>query len=433
MRAFNEVVAVTEQDICIDGEVDYKTETPMDMRSNKVVWLLLFSSMVTAMGQTITFIVLPLLGREVLLKEFEVGVIISASAMVFAISTGVWGRYSEFWGRKTVITIGLLGYSVGTILFAGVFYLGLSHVLFGVGLLIILIITRMMQSVVMGATNPAATAYIADITSTEERTSGMVAMGAAFNVGTILGPAIGGFLAAISLLYPLYFAALISMIAAALVIMYLPESPRTKKAKPVNFSVLVEIKRTVYSYFDRRYSSLLIVGSFIFMAYAVMQQTIAYYYQDMLLKSTVETASFISLGFVLSAITALCGQILLVQKYALPAYVLIRAGLVLVFMGFCVLIFAATSWAFLLCLGLIGLGVGLAMPGFGAAASMSVSAEEQGSVAGVISASPALGFVIGPLLGTGLYQLDPQAPYIVTAALCIPVMIFAWGLPIKKI
>jgi MFS family permease len=58
-----------------------------------------------------------------------------------------------------------------------------------------------------------------------------------------------------------------------------------------------------------------------------------------------------------------------------------------------------------------GFGMGLAGPGFMAGASLAVSAEEQGAVAGVAGASGPLGFTIGPLVGGALYQLEPSLPY----------------------
>ena len=58
-----------------------------------------------------------------------------------------------------------------------------------------------------------------------------------------------------------------------------------------------------------------------------------------------------------------------------------------------------------------GFGMGLAGPSFMAGASLAVSTEEQGAVAGIASSCPPLGFTIGPLLGTTLYSLEPTAPY----------------------
>jgi MFS family permease len=59
----------------------------------------------------------------------------------------------------------------------------------------------------------------------------------------------------------------------------------------------------------------------------------------------------------------------------------------------------------------MGLGMGLAGPAFFAGASLAVSREEQGAVAGVAGSCGPLGFTIGPLLGGALYQLDPALPY----------------------
>jgi MFS family permease len=66
---------------------------------------------------------------------------------------------------------------------------------------------------------------------------------------------------------------------------------------------------------------------------------------------------------------------------------------------------------YLLSMCILGMGMGLAGPGFMAGASLAVSSEEQGAVAGIAGACPALGFTIGPLLGTYLYSIDGALPY----------------------
>ena len=70
------------------------------------------------------------------------------------------------------------------------------------------------------------------------------------------------------------------------------------------------------------------------------------------------------------------------------------------------------------CLAL-GVGYGLAMPGFQSSASLAVGPAEQGAAAGLVSAAMALGFVIGPILGTSLYYAEPRLPFIAAAALCL--------------
>ena len=71
----------------------------------------------------------------------------------------------------------------------------------------------------------------------------------------------------------------------------------------------------------------------------------------------------------------------------------------------------------LIAFSFIGFGFGLALPGFSATASLSVSAEEQGAVAGIIAGAPALGFILGPTLGAILYEMHTMAPYAAAALL----------------
>lgn len=66
---------------------------------------------------------------------------------------------------------------------------------------------------------------------------------------------------------------------------------------------------------------------------------------------------------------------------------------------------------YMLSMCILGLGMGLAGPGFMAGASVAVSSEEQGAAAGIAGACPALGFTVGPILGTYLYSIDGALPF----------------------
>jgi MFS family permease len=77
-------------------------------------------------------------------------------------------------------------------------------------------------------------------------------------------------------------------------------------------------------------------------------------------------------------------------------------------------------------MALQGLGQGLTLPGITAAISLRARDDEQGAAAGLTSSSQALGRVLGPVLGTGLYELRPELPYAVGAALMLLVVVFAF-------
>ena len=147
-----------------------------------------------AMGfaQTVLFAILAPLGREIGLVEVQIGAIISCSSLTIFLVSPLWGRASDMWGRRKVLLIGLFGYSAGTILFAGVFQAALLGYLIPLIALALLITTRVANAVVMAAVSPSANAYMADITTVQDRIKGMGAIGAATNIGSILCTAIGG-------------------------------------------------------------------------------------------------------------------------------------------------------------------------------------------------------------------------------------------------
>ena len=121
--------------------------------------VLILALMATGMGQSLVFAILAPLGREVQLGELQITSIIAISALVFGVIAPRWGRFSDKVGRKPIIITGLVGYTVGTFLFTSVFYAGLSGVLSGTALYVVLLLARCSQSVVMSATNPASAAY----------------------------------------------------------------------------------------------------------------------------------------------------------------------------------------------------------------------------------------------------------------------------------
>ena len=76
-------------------------------------------------------------------------------------------------------------------------------------------------------------------------------------------------------------------------------------------------------------------------------------------------------------------------------------------------------------MGFMGAGLGLIGPAIAAGASLSVSRDEQGGAAGLITACPAAGFVIGPILGGALYQLEPAYPPLFAGVITVLVLAYA--------
>lgn len=356
-----------------------------------------------AMGfaQTVLFAILAPLGREVGLVEVQIGAIISSSSLTLFLVSPLWGRASDLWGRRKILLIGLFGYSVGTVMFASVFQAALLGYLIPVTALILLIVTRVANAVVMAAVAPSANAYMADITTITDRIKGMGAIGAAGNIGSILGPAIGGLLASISLLTPLYFSVFLTLAAAVLTLYALPELPKTV--------VITKPQRLKYS--DPRIFPLVIAGVFLFMGFAIVQQTIAFRFQDVLGLDGTETAKVVGISLMFSAAAALLVQLLVIPRLHVRPFVLLRISMPIMMIAFAMMALSESQNMYILAMCILGLGMGLAGPGFMAGASVAVSSEEQGAVAGVAGSCGPLGFTVGPLLGTYLYSIDGSLPY----------------------
>lgn len=382
------------------------------------------------MGQTLVFAILPSLGRATGLADLQVGLIITCSSLAFALASPVWGRFSEHLGRRPVLVIGLSGYAAGTLLFALAFEAGLSGWVGGVKLLALLVVARVLQALVMAASPPAATAYIADVTSAAERTRGMGKISAAHNIGTIAGPALGGALAVFGLLMPLYAVVLITLTMAIVVWYRLPESPRmlarARSTQP--FSVIDAVRASLAAYVDNRLLDVLLIGVSLFLCFAIVQQTIGFMYQDRFALTPTQGAAGVGVAMMAAAVTSLLAQVVIVQNLRWPPETLLKVAVVAIGLGSFLLLFAPVQSVAAGAIALVGLGLGLGMPGVSSAASLRVGAEEQGAVAGMMSACPALGYIIGPVLGTGVYSIWPQGPYVLVCVLVLPLAWAVWRL-----
>lgn len=398
--------------------------------SRPSTFLLLLAVAATGMGQTLVFAILPSLGRATGLADIQVGLIITCSSLVFALASPVWGRLSERRGRRPVLVIGLTGYATGTLLFALAFEAGLRGWLTGLSLLWALVVARGLQAIIMAASSPAATAYMADVTGAAERTRGMAKIGAAHNVGTILGPALGGLLTAFGLVTPLYLVVIVVFAMAWSVWKRLPESPwiLSRPAPAGRFSVLDALRASLAAYVDRRLLDVMVIGVSLFLCFAMVQQTLGFLYQDRFALTPAESAASVGLAMMGAAVTSLLAQAVIVQRLRFTPERLLMLAVPAIGLGSLLLLFAPVQALAALAIAMVGLGLGLGMPAVSSAASLRVGVEEQGAVAGMMSACPALGYIIGPVLGTGLYQLWPLAPYVLVTILVFPLGWAVWRL-----
>jgi MFS family permease len=376
-----------------------------------LIFVTIFNSI---LGLSVLFPVLAPLGRQLGLSEFEVGTLSTGYALMQFVLSPLWGRRSDTTGRKPILLVGILGFAVSFLLFAGAAELGKRGQLGHWTLYVALLGCRLLGGAFSSATLPTAQAYVADLTGRTDRTAGMAMVGAAFGLGIVFGPAIGGALSSFGLLAPVYFSAGLACLNAVFVWLRLPEPERRESAQ----------QRRGLSLVAARVWPLLAIGAAVTLSSVAMEQTIAFYYQDRLKLAAEQTARTVGLALVFYGVTAVAVQGFLVRRYRWPPLRLLRGGIPIALIGFCALIFAGDFLSLTIALVIQGFGQSMALPGVTAALSLSVHDHEQGDVAGLNGSSQAFARMLGPLVGTGLYELRPELPYVFSAVL-LGVALFA--------
>ena len=111
------------------------------------------------------------------------------------------------------------------------------------------------------------------------------------------------------------------------------------------------------------------------------------------------------------------------QRLRLAPFELLRLAIPLLIISFSIMALYQTQLMLTLAMGLQGFAMGMAAPAFMAGASLAVSTEEQGAVAGIASSCGPLGFTVGPIFGGLLYQINPVLPFAFAATVYIILML----------
>lgn len=371
-------------------------------------------------GLSLLYIVFGPLARDIGLSEMQFGFLIAATNISLGIASPFWGRKSQILGRKPVFMIGLAGYAVGYILLAWIIQSGLDGSFTVSTVFWCLLAARFVYGLAAAGTQPAATAYIADITSVATRAKGMALIGIAAGVGTVLGPLLGGTLSAIDSVLPLYATAGIMGTAALLAWVGLTEPAR---------HVTREVKRKL-SFVDPRVFPYMLGWCLVIFVLTSVQTITAFYIADTFTFGGRDAVTgAISVAFLCMGIAMLFVQGVILQMFQIAPLALLRTGFI-VFGIALIVLGSATNLAMLnVSYMLLGFGFSLVNPGLNAGASISVEPEEQGAVAGLLSAAPVVGMIFGPVVGTMLYGINPTGPIWLGALISLAMAVYFFVQP----
>ncbi|MDC8832010.1 MFS transporter [Alteromonas gilva] len=374
--------------------------------------LLFFSLLATAMGQSVVMTTLPPLGREAGLSEFNVAFLMSSSALMYALGNAFWSRVGKRKGYRRILITGLSGYTLGTLVFATVWFASFQGWLAGSALFIALLVARTGQATIMSATPPSVVGLAIAVSAEDERVKAISKVSSAHSLGQILGPTFAGLLVSIHLLAPLYAITLMTFTAVILIWRYLPREqsvPQTSNQTATAATGTHSIQPFV--------PLLIAMNASVFFAIAMMQQSLAFFLIDHHGLTTTEAAQGVGLAMMISAVCALTIQVTVVQRTSMHPGNLIKFAFPLLAVGYLIIYLHQQQVQLYLAMVFLGSGLGISYPAIAALATSSCKPQNQATVTGLITASPAMGYIIGPPFAALLYGIGHRMPFIAAAVL----------------
>jgi DHA1 family tetracycline resistance protein-like MFS transporter len=358
---------------------------------------------VDMVGYGLVIPLLPFYAREYAAGAAIVGLLGSLYAATQFVGGPFLGGLSDRTGRRPVLVVCLLGASLAYLL------LGLAETLF-------LLFAAVVLAGAAGGTQATAQAYIADSISPEHRARGLGLIGAAFGLGLMAGPVLGGLLSLYSLHAPAFAAAALALANAAFGFFVLPESlpPELRVPTPLRRLNPLSQLRGVLGIGGIRWFLL---------AVFLLNLSFAGLLTNFPLFSNARfgwDASANAFFFAFVGVCAVLTQGLLIRRLQ-PRFGeehLLLGGLSVMAVGLGLV--AVVSYGPLLypVVGTLAVGVGLAIPALTALISRRVSGREQGRVMGGLQAVISVTLIVGPIVaGLAFDRLGVPAPYWIGALL----------------
>lgn len=336
----------------------------------------------------------------------------------------ILGGLSDKYGRRPVLLASLLG-------------LGIDYIFLAMAPTLAWLFVGRLISGIFGASFTTASAYIADISEPEKRAQNFGMIGAAFGLGFIIGPVIGGLFSDISLRAPFVVAAVFSLLNAAYGYFILPESLKKEHRRSFEWKRANPVGTLTHL---RKYPALtgLILAIFLlYIAGHAAQSTWTFYTMEKF-HWNARWVGY-SLGFVGLMIALVQGGLIRIVIPKIGQKNAVYVGLLLYVVGFVLFAFASKGWMMFAFMIPYGLG-GIAGPALQGIMSNKVPANEQGELQGGLTSMMSVTSIIGPVLMTWLFShyaahgdhiYFPGAPFLMGAILTVA-SIFLAAISLKK-
>ncbi|MDO5728853.1 MAG: MFS transporter [Actinomycetaceae bacterium] len=372
----------------------------------KLVLLIMF---LAYLGQMILNPIIAPLARAMGLAEWHIGATISIAAVALALLSQFWGRRSLRVGAKKVLLTAMTLAFFALCGFAVVAWLGMQRLWVGVPLVLAVMLTRgLIYGGSIAAIAPTAQAYITSrVPGEKERLKYLGTAGAVQGLAAIIGAVLGGALAVGGLIVPLIVMPIMMLLGLVVLI---------SKMEPYAAEQVVEEPPRI-SFLDPRVFPFLVVGQLLFLSFSAVQILIGFVIQDRFELNATTTASVTAAIMFIMSIVMIIIQGGVVPRISWDTRKLLRFGMSGMTLAMVLFIFADGYVLFVVASIVMGIGFGLALPGYTTGPTLDMSPSEQGGVAGVISSNSGWAYAIAPVLFTSLYGWMPVLPFLVGAVL----------------
>ena len=381
-----------------------------------------FGLFTVGLGQSFVFVLVPPLARDLGLSEIQTSSIFAISALAWATTSAFWGRTSDKYGRRNIAILGLVGYSISLIALITPLFLAQKNLLNVTLLFPALVLGRLINGLVGSATRPASFAYIADITSKDNRTVKFARLESSFLLGTVAGPLVGGFLFLISNETPFYVFSGLAFIAA--IGIYRKLDSVTKKKNTLK-------KLNKINWYSSTIWPFLAFAAVLSLCQASLLQSIGFYITD-LYSDFDNLPTLISMTFALLSISTIVSQYIFTDAFPMNNFNLLLFGTLLLIFSYFTMAFYQTISVYYLSIIVLGFGFGMTRPALASSLSLAQSPENQGSAAGYLGSVIPIGHMTTPFIAMPIYSINPAYLYYFSSVLCITLIIFIISQPILK-
>jgi MFS transporter, DHA1 family, multidrug resistance protein len=369
------------------------------LKKNNALPLLFFVMFLVMVGFGIIIPVLPFYAVEIGASPTELGLLMAVYSLMQLLFAPMWGRISDRIGRKPVMIIGIIGLAISF------FMMAVSTKLW------MLFAARIIGGFLSSANMPTTMAYVADITTPENRGKGMGIIGAAIGLGFVFGPAIGGVFSKTSLSMPFYIAGISSLLTLLLIIFRLKESLSLDERQKLAVN-----KTSLWENFGGSLSMLYILQLFISLSLSGLEATFALFAAE---KAGMDA---VQMGYVFM-IMGLAGAFVqgglmgrLTKQFG--EGLVIQGGIIISAIGFALILLVDDFTTATVYLTIFGIGNGVIRPSISSLLT-KLSPAGHGSATGLLSSFDSFGRIVGPPLGGWLFSISYGLPYISGAIISV--------------